>query len=64
MVVLKPGEKPDAESIIAFARTRLAAFKVPKSIEFVAALPRGPSGKILRRILRDPYWAGRSRNVN
>jgi long-chain acyl-CoA synthetase len=64
MVVLKPGAEPDAEAILSFARTRLAGFKVPKSVDFVAALPRGPSGKILRRILREPYWAGRERRVN
>ena len=50
--------------IIAFARSRIAAFKAPKSIEFVAALPRNASGKILRREIRDRYWAGRERRVN
>jgi long-chain acyl-CoA synthetase len=64
MVVLKPGLAPDPEDIIAFARTRIAGFKVPKSVDFVAALPRGPSGKILRRVLREPFWAGRTRQVN
>jgi acyl-CoA synthetase (AMP-forming)/AMP-acid ligase II len=64
MVVLKPGAERNAEDIIAFARTRLAGFKVPKSVEFVAALPRGPSGKVLRRVLREPYWAGCERRVN
>jgi acyl-CoA synthetase (AMP-forming)/AMP-acid ligase II len=64
MVVLKPGAAPNAEDIIAFARTRLAGFKVPKTVDFVPALPRGPSGKILRRTLREPYWIGRERRVN
>ena len=64
MVVLKPGAAPNAEDIIAFARTRLAGFKVPKTVDFVPALPRGPSGKILRRTLREPYWVGRERRVN
>ena len=64
IVVAKPGVTPDAESIIAFARERIAGFKCPKSIDFVAALPRNPSGKILRRALREPYWAGRDRRVN
>jgi acyl-CoA synthetase (AMP-forming)/AMP-acid ligase II len=64
IVVLKQGAKADAADIIAFARTRIAAFKAPKSIEFATALPRGPSGKILRRVLREPYWEGRSRRVN
>jgi long-chain acyl-CoA synthetase len=37
---------------------------VPKSVDFIDALPRNPSGKILRRFLREPYWAGRERQVN
>jgi long-chain acyl-CoA synthetase len=64
MVVLKPGAEPDADSIIAFARTRIAAYKAPKTVEFIPALPRNASGKILRRELRDPFWAGRERRVN
>jgi len=64
MVVLKPGAEGDAADIIAFARSRIAAFKTPKSVDFIPALPRNASGKILRRELRDPYWAGRERKVN
>ena len=64
VVALKPGATPNPASIIAFARTRIAAFKAPKSVDFIDALPRNASGKILRRELRDPYWAGRSRRVN
>ncbi len=63
-VVLKPGESANAGDIIAFAKTRIAGFKVPKAIDFVAALPRNPSGKILRRELRAPFWEGRGRMVN
>jgi long-chain acyl-CoA synthetase len=63
-VVLKPGSAPDAAAIIAFARTRIAAFKAPKSVDFIEALPRNASGKILRKDLREPYWAGRERRVN
>ena len=64
VVVPKPGENPDPEDIIAFARARIAGFKAPKSIDFIEALPRNASGKILRRELREPYWAGRERRVN
>jgi long-chain acyl-CoA synthetase len=64
VVALKPGADPDPDSIIAFARTRIAAFKAPKSVDFVDVLPRNPSGKILRRELRAPYWEGRTRQVN
>ena len=58
-----PGASPDAESIIAYARDKVAAFKVPKSIDFVEAIPRNASGKVLRRELRKPYWEGRERMV-
>jgi long-chain acyl-CoA synthetase len=64
IVVTRPGESATAEEIIAFARSRIAAFKAPKSVDFVAALPRNASGKILRREIRDRYWAGRERRVN
>ena len=64
VVALKPGMTATPDEIIAFARTRIAAFKAPKSVDFIDALPRNPSGKILRRELREPYWAGRARRVN
>jgi acyl-CoA synthetase (AMP-forming)/AMP-acid ligase II len=64
VVVLKPGEQATPEDIIAFARARIAGYKLPKSIDFVPGLPRNPSGKILRRELRAPHWAGRTRQVN
>lgn len=64
MVVPRPGAVVDAEDIIAFARQRIAAYKAPKSVDVIDALPRNASGKILRRELRAPYWAGRTRNVN
>lgn len=64
MVVLKPGARATADDIIGFARGRIAAYKCPKSVEFIPALPRNPSGKILKRELRAPYWAGRDRQVN
>ncbi len=60
----KPGHSIDADSVIAWARERIAAFKAPKTVDTIDALPRNPSGKILRRELRAPYWAGRERQVN
>ncbi|MBN8499945.1 MAG: AMP-binding protein, partial [Sphingomonadales bacterium] len=62
--VPKPGHTIDSASIVTWARERLAGFKVPKSVDVIEALPRNPSGKILRRALREPYWAGRERQVN
>ena len=64
VVAPKPGVTPDPADIIAFARSRIAHFKAPKSVDFVVALPRNASGKILRRELRAPYWEGRERQVN
>ena len=63
-VVAKPGRTVDPDNVIAWARERIAAFKVPKSIDLIPELPRNPSGKILRRALREPYWEGRERQVN
>lgn len=62
--VPKPGHEVDADSVISWARQRIAGFKVPKSVDVIAALPRNASGKILRRELRAPYWEGRARQVN
>ena len=64
VVVLKPGKQASASDIISFTRTHIAAFKTPKTVDFIEALPRNASGKILRRHLRDPYWSGRDRQVN
>ncbi|MEM7570178.1 MAG: fatty acid--CoA ligase [Pseudomonadota bacterium] len=56
-------EDASAEDIIAFARTKIAGYKVPKSIDFVESLPRNPSGKILKKELRQAYWPEGSRKV-
>ena len=64
LIVLKPDRSADPAGILHFARERLAGFKIPKSIEFVNELPRNPSGKILKRLLRERYWAGYERRVN
>jgi acyl-CoA synthetase (AMP-forming)/AMP-acid ligase II len=64
IIVRTPGAAVTAEELIAFARERIAGYKLPKSIDFVDALPRNPSGKILKRELRAPYWQGRERQVN
>lgn len=63
IVVAAPGAEPDPAAIIAYARERIAAYKAPKSVDFIGALPRNPSGKVLRRELRKPYWKGRERQV-
>ncbi|MEO0462474.1 MAG: fatty acid--CoA ligase [Pseudomonadota bacterium] len=63
-VVVKPGQELSEADIIAHARTQIAGYKCPKSVDFITALPRNPSGKILRRELRAPYWDGKTRAVN
>jgi long-chain acyl-CoA synthetase len=57
------GSEALAKEIQTFARARLAGFKVPRSIEFVDELPRNPAGKIQRKKVREPYWAGRARQI-
>jgi len=52
-----------AAELLEFARARLPGFKTPRSIDFVAELPRLPSGKIQRRLVREPYWKGRDRQI-
>jgi long-chain acyl-CoA synthetase len=59
IIVLKPGKQATPDDIIAYARERIAGYKLPKSIDFVAALPRNPTGKVLRRELRAPFWQDR-----
>ncbi len=61
-IVVKKGEVT-ADEIIAFAKGRIAGFKVPKSVDFVQALPRNASGKILKKELRAPYWPEGGRQV-
>jgi long-chain acyl-CoA synthetase len=57
LVVLRDGRAGIAEELIAFARERLAGYKLPRSIEFVDTLPRTPSGKVLKRELRERFGA-------
>ncbi|PKP97990.1 MAG: acyl-CoA synthetase [Alphaproteobacteria bacterium HGW-Alphaproteobacteria-13] len=64
VVVPRPGMEIDPDDIIAWARGRIAAFKAPRSVDVIPALPRNASGKILRKDLRAPYWEGYERMVN
>ncbi|WFL77674.1 fatty acid--CoA ligase [Altererythrobacter arenosus] len=63
-VVVKEGEELSEAEVIAHAREHIAGYKCPKSVDFIPALPRNPSGKILRKDLRAPYWEGKDRAVN
>ncbi len=68
VVVRSPEASDDHEAlvadIIAATRSRLAHYKCPTSIDFIEVLPRNPSGKVLKRELRRPYWGDRERNIH
>jgi acyl-CoA synthetase (AMP-forming)/AMP-acid ligase II len=63
VVVLKPGESASEQEIIEAAGKHLASYQKPKSVDFVDSLPKAPTGKILKRTLRDPYWATEDKKV-
>jgi acyl-CoA synthetase (AMP-forming)/AMP-acid ligase II len=63
VVVRAPGRTLDEDAVVEFAREHLAGYKVPRSVSFMAELPRTGSGKILKRDLRAPFWAGHDRQV-
>jgi long-chain acyl-CoA synthetase len=58
-----PGTSLTAEEVMAFARARMAGYKMPREVSFHHALPRDQAGKLLKRALRDPYWTGRVARV-
>jgi acyl-CoA synthetase (AMP-forming)/AMP-acid ligase II len=63
-VVLAPGASLSEASVMAYARQHLAGYKCPRSVSFAGELPRTGSGKLLKRELRAPYWAGHTRQVS
>lgn len=63
VVVLKPGRTASAGEIMDFCATRLPKFKRPRSVDFSDELPKNPNGKIVRRLVREPFWAGKERSV-
>jgi acyl-CoA synthetase (AMP-forming)/AMP-acid ligase II len=64
VVVLKADASATAEELIEFCGGRLAGYKRPRTVDFLEALPKNPSGKVLKRELREPYWKGVDRRVN
>jgi len=62
-VVLAPGASLPEADVVAYARQHLAGYKSPRSVSFLGELPRTGSGKLLKRELRAPYWAGHARQV-
>jgi acyl-CoA synthetase (AMP-forming)/AMP-acid ligase II len=64
LVVLRSGAKATEEELIEHCRERLASYKKPKSVDFVESIPRNATGKVLRRLVREPYWQDKTRRVN
>jgi acyl-CoA synthetase (AMP-forming)/AMP-acid ligase II len=64
VIVSRPGSDVSDESLLAHCRQSLAGYKCPTSIDRVETLPRNPSGKLLKTVIREPYWEGRTRRVN
>jgi fatty-acyl-CoA synthase len=64
VVVLKPGAKATEGEIIAFVKEHLAKYKAPKSVEFWIELPKGGTGKVLKREIRKPYWEDQEKSVH
>jgi len=64
IVTLKPGQQACEAELLNHCRQHLAGYKVPKSVEFLESLPKGGTGKILKKVLREKYWAGRDKRVS
>jgi acyl-CoA synthetase (AMP-forming)/AMP-acid ligase II len=63
VVVPHPGTSLSEADVIAFAREHMASYKIPRSVSFVPEIPRNASGKILKRVLREPFWKDQARQV-
>ena len=64
ILVLSPDANFVEKEFIAYAKTKIAGYKCPKSVDIVNVLPRNASGKVLRRQLREPYWKNSERQVS
>jgi acyl-CoA synthetase (AMP-forming)/AMP-acid ligase II len=64
VIVLREGQALDEAQVIAHCKGLIAGYKCPRSVEFRAALPISPAGKLQKFVLREPFWAGRQRRVN
>jgi long-chain acyl-CoA synthetase len=62
-IVPEPNSVPTEEDLLVFLDGRLAAYKWPRRFEFVDDLPLSPMGKVLKTMLREPFWQGRERHV-
>ncbi|PYN04788.1 MAG: acyl-CoA synthetase [Candidatus Rokuibacteriota bacterium] len=62
-IQIRPGHTLTADEVRAFAREHLADYKAPREVSFPDDFPRDTAGKLIKRMLRDPYWAGRDRTI-
>ncbi|MDD5398334.1 MAG: fatty acid--CoA ligase, partial [Dehalococcoidia bacterium] len=63
VVLLKDGMTATPEEIMEFTKGKLAGYKRPRSVDFVTELPMTPTGKILRRLVKEKYWQGRDNRI-
>jgi acyl-CoA synthetase (AMP-forming)/AMP-acid ligase II len=61
VVVRRPGSDLTEAELLDWSRERIAGFKRPRSVDFADELPRNPSGKLLKRVLREPHWTDSDR---
>ncbi|MCY1247984.1 Long-chain-fatty-acid--CoA ligase [compost metagenome] len=61
---LRPGATVSAEELVAFCRARMADYKCPRTVDFAQELPKNASGKVARKLVREPYWKNEERRVN
>ena len=63
VVVKKEGYKLNQEEIINFCASKLSGYKKPKRVDFINELPKNPTGKIIKNVLREPYWASQKKKI-
>ena len=63
-VVKKKDSKLGADDLIEFCKQKIASYKKPQSVDFIEEVPRNASGKVLKKVLREPYWKNRDRQVS
>jgi acyl-CoA synthetase (AMP-forming)/AMP-acid ligase II len=62
-IVTKDGKELSQEDVIEFCKSKIASYKTPKTVDLIEIIPRNPSGKILKKVLREPFWVGKDRQV-
>jgi len=63
-IVKKEGSNVTEDDLISFCKDRIASYKKPQSVDFIDEVPRNASGKVLKKVLREPYWKDQERQVS